>query len=390
MGVASLLAVSVLDFSRYPLWINAIAATVAAAVVWYAGWKLSEFANVVAERKGLRQAFVGVLLLAGGTTLPEIATTTTASAIGNAPLAVNNLFGGVILQITLVAIADVAAGSKPLSSLAYKPVLVLQGVFLVLVLGLSIAGIALGGTVSLFGVGFWPPLLFVVYFVAVYLSHRFQLQDGRQVERDSSDRGDADSAERRENEPGGNDGATGDEHGVGPTDDGGRGGDGRGSRHENLSTHRAAAYLVAAALAILVAGFVVARSADAIARQTGLGSSFVGVVLLALITSLPEVSATTSAVRLGAHRMAVSDLLGSNLMEIALIFLSDLVYRQGAVLAEVGRFLIVAAVLGIVITSIYLVGLVVRSEKTILRMGIASVVAILVYVAGLGLLYLLR
>lgn len=382
--------ISIFDFSRYSLWINAAVAAVAAVIVWYAGWKLSEFASVIADRKGLRQAFVGVLLLAGGTTLPEIATTITASAIGNAPLAVNNLFGGVVMQITLVAVADAAAGSKPLTSLAYKPVLLLQGIFLVIILGLSVAGIALGGTVSLFGVGFWTPLLFVIYFVLVYLSHRFQSQDGRQAERNNSDGGDADSAEQRENELDGNNGGMGDERGVGPTDDGEGGGYGRKARHRDLSTRRAAAYLVAAALVILVAGFVVARSADALARQTGLGSSFVGAVFLALVTSLPEMSTTTSAVRLSNYRMAFSDLLGSNLMEITLIFLSDLVYRQGAVLAEVGRFSTVAAVLGIVIASIYLVGLVVRSERTILRMGIASVVAVLVYVAGLGLLYQMR
>ncbi len=80
---------------------------------------------------------------------------------------------------------------------------------------------------------------------------------------------------------------------------------------------------------ILLAGMVLARVAEALAEQTGLGTSFIGGTLLAASTSLPELSTTIMAVRLGNYQMAVSNIFGSNSIMIALPFLADIFYREG-------------------------------------------------------------
>ena len=68
----------------------------------------------------------------------------------------------------------------------------------------------------------------------------------------------------------------------------------------------------------------------AISQQTGLGASFVGVALVAASTSLPELSTALAAVRRGNHQMAVSNILGTNCLEVALFFVGDAAYRGGS------------------------------------------------------------
>jgi cation:H+ antiporter len=145
-----------------------------------------------------------------------------------------------------------------------------------------------------------------------------------------------------------------------------------------------------AAVVILVAGFVIARTADAIAEQTGLGASFVGAVLVAISTSLPEISTVLSAARLGLYTMAISDLLGTNLFDVGLLFVIDGVTSGEPVLNRVGVFSSVAALLGIAVTTLFLIGLAERRDRTILRMGIDSAAVLLVYFGGLVILYGLR
>ena len=61
-------------------------------------------------------------------------------------------------------------------------------------------------------------------------------------------------------------------------------------------------------------------------------------MFLALSTSLTEITIVFSSVRLGRYAMAVSDILGANLVGLTLLFVADAVYRGGPVLAEVDRF----------------------------------------------------
>jgi cation:H+ antiporter len=102
------------------------------------------------------------------------------------------------------------------------------------------------------------------------------------------------------------------------------------------------------------------------------------------------VSTVVASVRLRQYVMAVSDIFGTNLFNIGLVFLVDVAYRGGPVLNEVGRFSVFAAVLGIIVTTIFLVGLIERRDRTIARMGFDSFATLIAYFAGLAVLYTLR
>jgi cation:H+ antiporter len=145
-----------------------------------------------------------------------------------------------------------------------------------------------------------------------------------------------------------------------------------------------------AGVAILVAGVVLARAGEAIAGQIGLGQSLGGFLLLAISTSLPEVSTVIASVRLHRYVMAVSDIFGTNLFNGGLLFLVDAVYRGGPVLNQVGRFAAFAALLGVVLSTLFLVGLIERRDRTVLRMGIDSLAVLGVYAGGVVILYRLQ
>jgi cation:H+ antiporter len=157
-----------------------------------------------------------------------------------------------------------------------------------------------------------------------------------------------------------------------------------------MSNLRLYTQVAVSASVILIAGWALAASGDALAQQTPLGASFVGVALVAGSTSLPELSTTIGAVRRGNYAMAVSNILGTNCLEIALFFVADLVYRDGPILAAVDRSAFFAAALGMVLTAIFLLGLLERRDKTVLRMGVDSLAVLAVYVTGLAGLYGLR
>jgi cation:H+ antiporter len=147
---------------------------------------------------------------------------------------------------------------------------------------------------------------------------------------------------------------------------------------------------MATGLIIVVAGFVLARSGEAVAEQTGLGSSFVGALFVGLSTSLPEISTVVSAVRLGRYLLAFSDIFGTNIIDIALIGLVDAVFLGGPVLNEVGTFSIFTAILGIAVTLLYLAGLVERRDLTFGRLGMDSWAVVVTWLGGVAILFVLR
>ena len=147
------------------------------------------------------------------------------------------------------------------------------------------------------------------------------------------------------------------------------------------------AKLTGVATVIFATGFLLSLSGEAIARQTGLGTSFVGFVLVGMSTSLPELSTIVAAIRLNRYEMAIGDILGSNVYNLLLIFLTDVVYRGEPVFNQVTQFETVAALMGIIMTGILLLGLLERRDWTILRMGYDSAAMLVVFAGGLILLY---
>lgn len=341
----------------FPLAANVAIFVGSGAVVWLAGTRLAAYADAIADRTGIGHAFLGMVLLGGVTSLPELAIAVTATVQGTPVLAVNDVLGSAAANLVILAVADVVIGRDALTSVQGSPQLLLQGVLGIVLMALAL-GPVVAGDVLVGGLGAWTWLMLGTYLGAVALLGRSRAGaawtpagDGRRAERDDA-------------LPGGRAGS-------------------RSARGLALRT-------AAAAGAILAAGFLLTKSGDALARQTGLGASFFAVVFLAAATSLPEVSTVVAAVRLRRYELAISDVLGTNLVNVTIIALVDALHPGGPVLLDVGPSAGIAALLALVLTAVFVAGMIERRDRTVARMGIDSLVALLVYAAGLSLLYARR
>lgn len=343
-----------LDFADLPLAANTVIFAAAAAVVWVAGTRIAGYADAISKRTGIGHAALGMLLLGGITSLPEGAVTVSAATAGNAALAVNNLLGGIAMQVAILAVADIAIGRSALTAVVPNPIVLLQGALNVLLLSVVASGIIVGDT-ALMGIGLWLWLLLPLYLGGLWLLAKSEGDVAWRPLRGAR----TGSKDTQESDP---------VPGLAST----------------------ISRTVAAGVAIVIAGYVLSKTGEAIAEQTGLGSSFVGAVLVAISTSLPEVSTVLAAARLGNYTMTISDILGTNLFDVALLFVVDGVDAGEPVLNRVGRFSAFAAVIGIVTTTLFTIGLIERRDRTILRMGVDSAAVLVAYLAGLVILYHLR
>jgi cation:H+ antiporter len=340
-------------------WLHVLVFVVASAAIWWAGTRLERYADELSERTGLGHAFTGVLLLAMATSLPELATTVTAVVwLDNPTLAVHTLLGGVAFQTALLVIGDRAMPRKgALTFFSPQFALLIQGVGLLVLLQLVIAGTTAGGAPAVASVSVWLVAVPATYVGVMYLTYRHR-DHARWTPVDH---------EESANGPGQGGQAS-------PSSSGG-------------SLRGVVLKFVGASLVVLAAGWFATHSADSLAERTGLGSAFLGATLLAAATSLPELSTTISAVRRGRNTLAISNVFGSNAFDVSLLLVADIGYRQGTVLARAEPSAVFVAAIGAVMTSIYLWGLMERENRTILGVGWDSFAALTIYLVAMAVLY---
>jgi len=132
----------------------------------------------------------------------------------------------------------------------------------------------------------------------------------------------------------------------------------------------------------LVAGVVLEESGTAIAGHIGMTGVLFGATFLAASTSIPEVSTGLASVKLGDYQLAFSDIFGGNAFLPVLFLVASLLSGQ-AVLPRAQRTDIYLAGLGILLTTVYLYGLIFRPQRQVLNMGLDSVVVLVLYVLGI-------
>lgn len=343
-------------FSQLPLPVNALAFAALAAAIWIAGTRLSHLADAIGEIAGIGQAIMGLLFLAGITELPELVTTATAALKGNAILALNNMLGGIPMQTAILAVADMVALRVTLTSSPRKLTPILEAALLALLLMAMFAVVTVGEVSLVEGLGLGATVLAGLYLLFIYALNRYDREHAWQPV----------------------DAAT------------------AGEPRVNLNSLRGLPLRAlvlqscGTAAVILVCGILLVEVCETIAAQSALGNSFIGVTLLAATTSLPELSTTIAAVRMGAYTMAISNIFGSNLLMVLILLPADLLYRQGEILAQADHISRLALLSGIVMTIVYIVGLLVRDKPRVLGMGIDSVVVIAVYLGSLYAFYVVH
>ena len=335
----------------YPVWINAGIFLFAAVLVWMAGTRLTHALDAITRKTGWGQAFVGMLLLGGITSLPEIANAITSSWTGNPALAVNNLLGSASINILLLAVADAFIGRDAVTSAVARPSTLMMATLCMLVLIAVAAAITVTDTLVL-GVGVWSIVIFALtigaFWLAVGYNDRAQwiVKDAEAVIEEEIEEEDVDASMR-----------------------------------SLVITS------VVTGAVIFVAGYALAQTGDALAEQTGIGTGMVGFALIGLSTSMPELSSIIAALRLKRYEMAFGQVLGTNFINLSLILLADGVFSGGPVINELSRFEAVSSLLGAVLIGVFLIGLLERRNPTVMKMGWDSLAVMILFAGGLVLLY---
>ncbi len=333
----------------------------AGAAVWVAGTYLSDTTDVLSSRLGLGEALGGLILLAIVTNLPELAITVSAALGGHLDIAVGNILGGIALQTVVLVLLD-AFGLGKQFSLTYRAgSLVLEGVLVIAVLTVAVIGSQLPATLIFHRVAPASLLIFLLWAAGLWLIGKARH------------------------------GLPWQEHGImppeGPPKKRGHDQPGQNSQaKQQASIARTVLVFLAGSAVTLVAGVVLERSGEAIAAHIGMSGVLFGSTVLAAATSLPELSTGLAAIKLGDYELAISDILGGNAFLPVLFLLASVLSGQ-AVLPRAGKTDIYLTGLGILLTSVYLYGLVFRSRRQIARMGIDSFLVLVLYALGvLGLI----
>ena len=313
-----------------------------AAIVVITAVKLAEYGDVIAVRTKLGGLFVGTIFLAAATSLPELIASISSFQLGEPNLAAGNFFGSNMVNVVLLALIDLAVFQVPLLrkvavshalTAALTTVLMVVAVFAIL----SDMNLTIGW------VGVDSILLIVMYFGGIWLIQRESKGPAPVV---------------AEPAPG----------------------------FPTLKVGIVGFAIAAGVLMMVVPQLV--KSSTEIAVITGLGTGFVGVALLSIVTSLPELVAAIAAVRMGAFDMAVGNLFGSSVFNMLALGLSDFFYLEGSFLADIDPAFALVGLLGLLLTNMALVGTLTRVERKFLFIEVDSIAIILVYLLGLYFLYL--
>jgi cation:H+ antiporter len=143
-----------------------------------------------------------------------------------------------------------------------------------------------------------------------------------------------------------------------------------------------------AAGAVVLAGSWLPFVAKDISAMMGWGQSFVGTLLVAAVTSAPEVAVTISALRIGAVDMAIANLLGSNLFDIIILAVDDLLYTRGPLLAHVDANHALTAFTAVMMSALATVGFIFRPQgRVVLGLTWVSLGLLMLYVLNLWILF---
>jgi cation:H+ antiporter len=332
------------------IWIELI---ICALLIFWVGSLLSKYGDVIAEKTGLGRAWIGAILIAGVTSLPELASGVSAVAWLNSPnLAAGAVLGSCLFNLALIAMIDLAYQPGRVLAKAHE-VHILSGGLGVLMLGIVAIGVLIGPVLNsfgIFGVSVLSILILVLYGVGGKMIAELEKErTGEVLEKEAAEGG-----------------------------------------YARISTQKAILVFFLSGLTVIALGIWLASIGDRLAATTGLSRSFVGNLFLALTTSLPEIAASLAAIRLGAIDLAIGNVLGSNLFNILLFFVYDLADGRANFWASLTNANAFAAVITMMMTGVVVISLMYRtSPKTPYRISWDGLTIAGMYIGSMALLYLL-
>ena len=319
------------------------------ALIAFAGPPLVRYGDIIAQRTGLSRSWIGLVLLATATSLPELFTGISAVTVAEAPnIAVGDALGSCVFNLAMLVVLDALSRDEPV----YRRIdqgHILSAGFGVILIGAAGAFLLLSQSalsIQFLHISIFTPFIIVIYFTAMRATFVYERRTRLPLEVAGS-------------------------------------GDGVTLRGA-LLRYGAAAGVVAAA------GSWLPFIGQEIAGTMGWKTTFVGTLLIAGATSVPEFVVTISALRRGAVDMAIGSLLGSNLFDILIIAVDDFAYRKGPLLAAASPAHAITAFAAAIMSGVFIVAVLYKPE-TRLRgiIGWVSLSLLVIYLFSAYAIYLL-
>lgn len=326
-----------------------LAFLVCLVVIGVAGVKLSLYGDAIADKTGLGHTWVGLVLLATVTSLPELVTGVSSVTVAQVPeIALGDVLGSCVFNMLIIVVLDFLHRGETMFSRA-APGHILAGSFGIMLLGIcgfSILLSAIGLPMALGHIGMYTPVILVTYAVAMRTLFRYE---ARQVQEFTAREAD---------------------------------------KFPGLTTTQIAMRYAIAAAFVVGAGIALPFVGEGLAEQMGWNESFVGTLFVALVTSVPELVVTVAALRLGALDMAIGNLFGSNLFNIAILAIDDLLFMPGPLFSHVSSIHAVSSLSAIMMTAMAVVSFFYRPKHRLAGMvGWSSVFLLIVYLVNTLVLY---
>lgn len=316
---------------------------VCAAVIAVAGVRLTRYGDAIADKTGMGRSWIGLILIATVTSLPELASGITATAVAGVPnIAVGDALGSCVFNLLILGLMDLFRRGRPVLADARREHVLSAG-FGALLIGIAALGLLAGSLVpesaALRGpplaIGWSTPALVAIYAFAIRTLYRYQ---EREV------------AELTEAE---------------------------GDRFPHLSLTEVGARYAVAAVFVVAAGIWLPYVSADISDSMGWGHSFTGTLFTALSTSLPELVVTLTCIRIGAIDLGIGNLLGSNLFNILILAIDDIFYTPSALAAAVSQAHLASALSAMTMSAAIIAGVFFASERRVL--GLAGWVSLMLF-----------
>lgn len=319
-----------------------------AVVIFLAGKRLSYYGDLLADLTGMGKAWIGLILMAAVTSLPELMVGISSVAIvGSADLAVGDILGSCAFNLGILSMMDVfTPKSHPLFANTSKSHVLTAafGIFLISLVGL---GLFLSEDIAFLPfLGLTSISFLIVYLIAVRVLFNYQHSNPVVQIVDAN-------------------------HHIPFT-----------LKHVVLRYCMFAGIIIVAALAL---PFFVEHLAEA----TGMGKSFAGTFFLAASTSLPEIAVSLAAIRMGSIDMAIGNLLGSNLFNVLILFLDDLFYTKGHLLKDASEMNLLSVFFVLMMTGVAIIGFIFPSREKKWFLAWDTFIISMLYLLNMILLFFL-
>ncbi|MEE8520806.1 MAG: sodium:calcium antiporter [Gemmatimonadota bacterium] len=306
------------------------------ALIFFSGTRLSRYGHQIAIRTGLGATWVGVVLVAGVTSLPELVTGISSITVVNAPdLAVGDALGSCIVNLMIIVILDFIHRRDSIYTHMHQGHILSAG-FGVVLLGTAAGAIILQrqfSSLAFFHVGLLSLVTPLIYLIAMRSVFSYEQRERKSRLAEVAEVLEAQAAGKRD-----------------------------------LTLGQIYFRYALNAGVIMVAGIALPIVGEQLATVMGWEQTFVGTVFLAVATSVPEVVISVEAVRIGSVDLAIGNILGSNLFNLLILTLDDFVYTDGILLADANFQHLFTAIAALTMTGVVIVGLLYRPRGRVLRL----------------------